>query len=57
MATKTDLDERTDDPMPDAIGTPSKEINKDRAENAEEGSDIDKDEAQRRELDESEAGL
>ena len=23
---KTDLDERTDDPMPDAIGTPSKEI-------------------------------
>ena len=23
MATKTDLDERTDDPMPNAIGTPS----------------------------------
>ena len=37
--------------MPDAIGTPSKEINKDRTENAEEASDIDKDEAQRRELD------
>ena len=51
MAKKTDQDERTDDPMPDAIGTPAKEINKDRTENAEEASDIDKDEAQRRELD------
>lgn len=56
MAMKTDLDQ-IKDPMPDAVGTPAGEINKDRAKNAEEGSDIDKDEAQRRELDESETGL
>ena len=40
-----------EDPMPDAIGTPAREINKDRDEKREEGSDIDKDEAQRHELD------
>ena len=56
MAMKTDLDQ-IKDPMPDAVGTPAGEINKDRPKNAEEGSDIDKDEAQRRDLDESETGL
>ena len=32
MAKKTDQVDRIDDPMPDAVGTPSKEINKDRDE-------------------------